>query len=188
MFDDEETVEQFEGHRRHGEEVERYDHFAVIRQESPPTLTCIATVVETTQVAGDGSFRDNEPQLPEFAVDLGRTPAGILPRQAADQRTDLSGRFRSAAARSGSPPPEEPKPRSMPADYSISYHHDEDVGPTQPNTAQADPEQPVQAMQPRSRPFPFEDGELVPRGEDLQSSVPPTTKKDPPGGIRNPPN
>ncbi len=38
VLDDEEAVEQLKGHRRHSEEVERHDHFAVIRQEGQPTL------------------------------------------------------------------------------------------------------------------------------------------------------
>ncbi len=69
----------------------------------------------------------------------------------------------------------------MPADYSIRFHHDENVGPTRPDSAQADPKQPVQAMQARARPFSLQDGKLLPQGKDLQSSFPPTTKKYSPG-------
>ncbi len=182
VHDDEETVEQLEGHRRHGEEVERYYHLAVIRQESLPTLAGIAAVAKTAQIAGDGSFRDDEPQLLEFAVDLGCAPTGILLRQTGDQRPGFRSRLRSAAARSGSPSPEEPETCPVPADYGIGFHHDENVGPTRPDSPQADPEQPVQAMQSRSRPFPLEDGELLPQGEDLQSSVPPAAEEDSQGG------
>jgi len=36
MRDDEEAVEQLEGHRRHGEEVERNDHLAVVLEKGRP--------------------------------------------------------------------------------------------------------------------------------------------------------
>lgn len=38
MLDDEEAVKQLKGRRRHCEELERRDRFAVIRQEGQPTL------------------------------------------------------------------------------------------------------------------------------------------------------
>ena len=39
VLDDEETVEELEGHRRHHEKVEGRDHLTVVVQESKPPLT-----------------------------------------------------------------------------------------------------------------------------------------------------
>ena len=77
VLDDEEAVEQLERHCRHGEEVERHDHFAVIRQEGQPALTGTATASDAAQVASYGSFGDDETQLLELAVDLGRAQLGF---------------------------------------------------------------------------------------------------------------
>ncbi len=111
-------------------------------------------------------------------MDLRCALAGILLRQVADQRTDFSSRFRSAAARSGSPPPEEPESCPVPADYGLRFRNDEDLGPSGPDTTQASPEQPVQRIQPRARPFSVEHGELLPQGEDLDCSVLPSAEED----------
>jgi hypothetical protein len=60
MVDDEEAVEQLKGHRRNGEEVERSDRFAVIPQESRPTLSGAAPTSDGAQVASDGPFGDDK--------------------------------------------------------------------------------------------------------------------------------
>ncbi len=99
MLDDEETAEKLERHGRNGREIERYDHLPMIRQEGPPILSSITATADTAQVATHSSFTDHEAQLLEFAMGLGSAPAGILLRQASNQRTDLSSRSRSTAAR-----------------------------------------------------------------------------------------
>jgi hypothetical protein len=66
----------------------------------------------------------------------------------------------------------------MPADHSLGLHHDEDLGPPGPNTAQGRPEQPVRAVQLWARPLAFEHGDLLPEGEDLNYSVMPTAEED----------
>ncbi len=105
MLNDEQAIEQLKGHGRHSEEVERYDHLPVIRQEGPPTLSRVTATANTPQVASDGPFANDEAELLEFAVDLGCAPTGILLRQTADQGTGFSSCLRSAATRSGSPSP-----------------------------------------------------------------------------------
>jgi hypothetical protein len=57
--------------------------------------------------------------------------------------------------------------------------HDEDFGPTPPDTAQGGPEQPVQRIQPGPRLFPLEHSDLLPEGEDFQRGVTPTPEEYP---------
>ena len=118
-------------------------------------------------------------------MDLRCAPAGILLCESADQRTDFSSRFRSAAARSGSPPPEKPESCPVPADYGLRLRNDEDLGSTGPDTAQASPEQPVQQIQPRARAFPLEYGELLPQRKDLNCVVLSSSEEDSHGGEGN---
>ena len=73
MVDHEETVEQLEGDRGHGEEVHRGDSFAVVPQEGLPPVSGIAGAGSPpSEVARDSSFSDLENQFQEFAVDFRR--------------------------------------------------------------------------------------------------------------------
>ena len=98
VLDNEEAIEELESRRRHGEKVERSDYLAVIRQECQPLLTRIPTSSNASGIATDARFRDDEAKLLEFTVDLRRAPSRILLCQPADERTDFSSRFRSAAS------------------------------------------------------------------------------------------
>ena len=66
----------------------------------------------------------------------------------------------------------------MPADDSLWFHDEEDVGPAGPDAAQGSPEEPVQPIQPGTGSLPLERGNLLPQGEDLQGGVPATTEED----------
>jgi hypothetical protein len=66
VLDDEKAVEQFECHRRHGEEVERHDHFPVILQERQPPLTWVTAATNSPKVPSYASFRDDEAKLLQF--------------------------------------------------------------------------------------------------------------------------
>ena len=70
----------------------------------------------------------------------------------------------------------------MPADHSVRFHHHQDLCPSRPNAPQRNPEQPVPRIQPRTRPFPLEDGDLLPQGQHFQGSVMPATEEDSHGG------
>jgi len=73
----------------------------------------------------------------------------------------------------------------VPAAYGPRLRNDEDLGPTGPDTAQADPEQPVQRIQPSARLFSFEHGELLPRRKHLDCVVLSSRKEDSHGGEGN---
>jgi hypothetical protein len=66
----------------------------------------------------------------------------------------------------------------VPADDGLRFHNQQNLRPPGPDSAQGGPEQPVQPLQPRARPFPLEHGDLVPQGEDLHCSVMPTAEED----------
>jgi hypothetical protein len=100
VLDNEEAIEELESRRRHGEEVERSDYLAVIRQECQPLLARVSTSSNASEIPADACFRDDEAELLEFTVDLGRAPSRILLCQAADECTDFSSSFRSAASSS----------------------------------------------------------------------------------------
>ncbi len=78
MLDDKEAIEQLECHGRDGEEVKRHDYLALIREESPPTLSGITATADSSQIASNGWFGYNEAELLEFTVDIGSAPTWIL--------------------------------------------------------------------------------------------------------------
>ena len=77
MLHHEEAVEQLEGHRRHGEEVEGDDHLAVILEKGKPPLTWAATAPNSSRMPNYTPFGDFETGFLKFSMDLGSTQAGI---------------------------------------------------------------------------------------------------------------
>src|SRR5687768_6843618 len=59
------------------------------------------------------------------------------------------------------PTPVESETSAVPANYGRRLHDDEDVGPARPTAAQGSPEESVERVQDRPRPFAFEHGDLV---------------------------
>ena len=74
--------------------------------------------------------------------------------------------------------PVETETGAMPAGHGLGLHDDEDIGPPGLDTAQGRPEQPVKGVQLWARPFAFEDGNLLSKGEDFNCSVMPTAEED----------
>src|SRR5215475_6212061 len=72
MLDDKETVQNSEGHGRHGEEVEGDDRLAVVANKGQPPLGWITSALDRPQIACDGPLGEHEAELLQFAVDLGR--------------------------------------------------------------------------------------------------------------------
>ena len=66
----------------------------------------------------------------------------------------------------------------MPADHGLWLDHDQHLRPPGPKLAQRNPEQPVPSIQSRTGTLAFQDGDLLPRGQDLQDSFLPTPEKD----------
>jgi hypothetical protein len=63
VFDDKETVEQPEVHRRYSEEVESHNDFPVVVEKCAPPLSRIATAPHPPQVSSHRPFGDLEAQF-----------------------------------------------------------------------------------------------------------------------------
>src|SRR5215472_13516272 len=178
VLDDKEAVQQLERQCRHGEKIERDDRLAVILEKGQPPFPRVAAPPNASQIAGHTPFGDNETELQQFAMDFGRSPTGVLLRQAPDQPTHLLGDLRSAAARPGTPAPIEAETSAVPADDGLGLDDDEDVGPAGPTAAQGSPKESVEPVQDWPRPFAFKHGYLMTEGEDLQSGIAPSAKEN----------
>ena len=111
-------------------------------------------------------------------MDLRGSPTAILLRQSSDQKANLLGDLRSAAAWPGSPAPIETEAGAVPADHGVGFHENQDVGPAGPTLAESRPEESVQGVQFWPRPFPFQHGDLLSEGEDFEGGIASTAKED----------
>ena len=114
----------------------------------------------------------------KFTVDLGRSPVGILVRQAPNKNTNLLGDLRPPSLRSATPTPEETEAGAVPADDGLRLNDHEDIDPAGPYAGPDGPEEPVQPIETGTRPFPFEDGDLLSESQNLHRKVTPTAEED----------
>jgi hypothetical protein len=70
----------------------------------------------------------------------------------------------------------------MPPDHGLRLHNDQGLGPAEPGLSQGRPEQSIPPIQPRARTLSFQDGDLLPKGQDLQGSVVSTAEENSNGG------
>jgi hypothetical protein len=68
VVDHKQTVEQLEGYRRNGKEVEGHDRFAVVVEEGQPILVGITAAPDPSQIARHAAFANDETQPLKFAV------------------------------------------------------------------------------------------------------------------------
>ena len=59
----------------------------------------------------------------------------------------------------------------MPADYGFRFHDNENFAPARPEATKRSPEQSVQGTERWPRPLSFENGDLLPKREDLESRI-----------------
>ena len=59
----------------------------------------------------------------------------------------------------------------MPTDHGLRLHDDQNIRPSRPNAPQSGPEEPVETVEGWSRPFSFEDGNLLAKREYLKSGT-----------------
>ena len=96
VFDDEEALQQFECHGRHGEEIERDDHLAMVLEKGQSAFSRVTPATNSPKIPGHTSFRDDETKLLKFSMDLGCSPVSVLFRQASSQTADFIGDLRTA--------------------------------------------------------------------------------------------
>ena len=178
MLDDKQTVQLLKRDCRNGEEIECNDRLAMISKEREPTLAGISSAVHTPEITRNASFGDLKTELQHFAMDLRRSPTGILVCQAADQITKLARDFRSANPGTRCPSPVQSETGAVPANHGIGLHDQEHAFPARPEAPECDPEQPIETIQGRPWPFSFEDCELLSQSDHLQRGVGPRAKED----------
>ena len=83
------------------------------------------------QVPGNSAFRDEKPELQQFAVNL-RCPSRHSLPHAADEILDLAGHLRSTSTRARSPAPVKAKACAMPADDRFRLDDDQSIRPSRP--------------------------------------------------------
>src|SRR5712692_10709474 len=132
MLDYEEAIQELEGQRGHGKEVEGDDHLAMVGEEREPASGGIAASPQALQISGDSALGDLEAELQQFPVDLRRPPVRILGRYAADESPNLLAHLRPTAARPRSPAPVQSNARAMPSDHSLWFHNDQNIRPSRP--------------------------------------------------------
>ena len=176
VVDHEEHVEDPEGSGRDREEVHGRDLVPVVAQEGLPALDDVGRHGPPGHVPGHGPLGDDEAQLEQLGVDAGRTPGWVLPGEATDEVPDLSVHLRAPGLLRARPPaPEGPEARPMPADDGGGLDDLEHLGPAGPDTAQEDPEEPVDAGQLRAGALLLEGGDLLAEREVFEDEVRPRT-------------
>jgi hypothetical protein len=167
VFDHEEAVKHPEGQGGNGEEVKRNCYFTMIPQKRKPMFRGIVMAVYAPQISRHRSLGYNEAQFLKFPVNARRSPRGVLGRHAFDQIAQFLADPWPTAAAAGTPPPEETKAGTVPANYRFRFHDDENIAPAGPEC----PEEPVQAMKRWPGPFSFENRNLLAKGEHLKSGI-----------------
>src|SRR5437016_3582265 len=141
----EEAIQELEGQRRHGKEVEGDDHLTMVSEEGEPALGRIVAAPQASQISGDCALGNLEAELQKFPVHLRRSPVRILSRHAADESPNLLAHLGSAATRPRSPAPVQAKARPMPTDHRLRLHNDQNLRPSWPYVPQRGPEEAVEA-------------------------------------------
>ena len=129
MLDHEGAIQKSERNGRHREKVQCDDRLTVILQESEPAPAGVAAPVEPAEITSHSSFRNVEAELPQFAVDSGSAPPGIVRGQLPNQFSYLGGDPGSPAAPVGLPTPLPPESRPVPGDHRIGLNHNQHVLP-----------------------------------------------------------
>ena len=89
MLSNEQTVQRLESERRNREEVESDHRFQVIVQKRQPPFPRIPLPSDAPQIAGDAAFGNDEAELLQLPMDLGRASIRIFIGQAPDQHAHL---------------------------------------------------------------------------------------------------
>ncbi len=105
MLDYEEAIQELEGQRGHGKEVEGHDHLMMVSEEGELMFGSIPATPQALQISGDSALGDLEAEFQKPPVALRCSPVHIFSRHAADESPNLLAHVRSAPARSLSPAP-----------------------------------------------------------------------------------
>jgi len=120
------------------EEIGGHHLTDVVREERPPRLRWWASAAH--HVLRDGGLTQDDPELPQLAVDARRAPQQVGLRHRADQHADIGRYVRPTCAVSALRGPEQTEPTPVPRDDGGRLHKDERRSPRAPDTREADPQ------------------------------------------------
>ena len=142
MSQNEEHIQDSETHRRHHEEVHRYQLLHVVLQERPPRLRWRLAVLHHVLRNRCLGYLDSE--LQQFPVQPRRSPEHVDGAHVADQVSDFLRHPRSSdPSPTALPVPVEPESFSMPADDRLGLDHHEGLAPVRPEANKGYPQEPV---------------------------------------------
>jgi hypothetical protein len=78
-------------------------HLKVILRKRKPSFAWVATVLNAPKIPSASPLGDEEAELPQFAMNLGSSPVGVLFCMRRISTLNLFADLRSAAARPGAP-------------------------------------------------------------------------------------
>ena len=130
MVDNKQTVQKLERDGWDREEIECDDHLTVVLKEGQPVLRGIPTPADASKITRNRPLAQNKSEFQQFALDFGRSPAGILLCHATNERAEFVSDSRSARPTARSPAPMQTEGRPMPAYDCIWLHNHEHPFPT----------------------------------------------------------
>jgi Integrase core domain len=112
-------------------------------------------------------------------VDAGRTPGRVFGGHAEDQFPNLwgDGSPPNPPAGVGDQPPVQAETNTVPPDNRLGCHDDQRLFPSRPETANNNPEQPIETTEARSWTSPFQYDKLLAQGEILEEKISTGTKE-----------
>jgi len=157
-----------ESSSRQREEVDGHQVLHMVIEKAPPGLG--RWLAMATHVLGNGGLGNGNAKLYKLAVHAGSSPKRIGATHVPDQLA-YCGRYAWASGTTSStiPRPIPSDPGAVPPHDRFGFHDKEDPFPIGPDSAQEHPETAVDIREPRSFQRTMKDGELLPKGEILQS-------------------
>ena len=149
MPPDDKTVEHTESRRQHGKEVDAGQLTQVIVQKRAPGLRRRSPTAD--HVLGDRAFGQQMTQQPEFRLDSGRAPSGILRAHLSDKLANFKGDCWSTKLPApGLPSPIQTKSLTVPMDNRFRLDDHQRGAPTRPQAPQPSPDYAVTRTQLRT--------------------------------------
>jgi hypothetical protein len=173
VFDDEETIRDWEREDRHGEEIHGRDDLAVIAQESSPEFPCLLGRRQAPHAARNCAFRDVKAEFAKLTMNPRSAPGGILLHHPPDESSNLGiglwparGVFGFDRRRQN-----KRKPARCQATHGFWFDDNQDVAPCRPKAAEQSPEYSILDSQPRVRLFSLEYTQLLTESKNLKGEV-----------------
>lgn len=166
---DDEDIEDVEGERRNGEEVDRDHVFHVVLQKRLPRLRGWSAFTSAQEV-GDASFRDGSTKPDELTVDSWSTSKWIYRCHSQHKISD----FRTNTAASRSPVSRFPSPKELESLPMLPYgsswlDNNQRLSPVSPQPRKNHPKEAISVSQLWPNPRAFQDSQLLTQYEVFEN-------------------